>query len=184
VSTPVSAVLPVLVVGVGNDLRRDDGVGREVVEAVARALPRTVDALVTHQLLPEILEQFTDRRTVIVVDAAVPHRSGGPVRVNRVHRGGVCSEGGPVPGNVPVRGVCPDVRGSGRGSAHAMDLRGVLTLAGVAGIPCPQCWSVTVTAYDLGLGEGLSPGTRVLVERTVRLVVALAGRGWNDPQEA
>ncbi|MDQ1292491.1 MAG: hypothetical protein QG608_370 [Actinomycetota bacterium] len=187
-STPGSAVPPVLVVGVGNDLRRDDGVGREVAEAVARAFPRTVDVLTTHQLLPELLEQFTDRRMVIVVDASVQQRSGGPVRVHRVHRGGVCSEGGLVPRSVPVTGDCPGVpvarQGSGRGSAHAMGLRGVLALAGVAGIPCPECWSVTVTAYDLGLGEGLSPGTRVLVERAVRLVVALAGRGWSDPQEA
>jgi len=176
----------VLVVGVGNDLRRDDGVGRTVVEAVERRLGGEVDTVVTHQLLPEILEEFPGRRTVIVVDAAVPRGDGDHVGVSRVPGGGraargtIAAGGGTGPtGAIGWYRTGPAGAG-GTGPGHALDLAGLLALAGSARIGVPECWSVTVPAYDLGLGDGLSAGTFALVDEAVLAVVGLVRRAGPD----
>ena len=60
-----------LVIGYGNTLRSDDGVGAKVAAAVAElALPGVV-ALVLHQLTPELAETISEARAVVFVDAAV-----------------------------------------------------------------------------------------------------------------
>ncbi|MGC9358201.1 MAG: hydrogenase maturation protease [Anaerolineae bacterium] len=73
-----------LVVGFGNSYRRDDGAGRAVVNLLRENLGRQpladdddgfddlghrVDAVVLHQLVPELAEDFKEYDQVIFVDA-------------------------------------------------------------------------------------------------------------------
>lgn len=77
---------PTLVVGFGNPYRRDDGVGRAVVDALRRELGqpaldplddgfaelgREVDTVVAHQLVPELAELLGRYALAIFVDAHV-----------------------------------------------------------------------------------------------------------------
>ena len=66
---PQSAVL--LVIGYGNTLRSDDGVGAKVAAAVDELGLPGVAALVRHQLTPELAEPISEARAVVFVDAAV-----------------------------------------------------------------------------------------------------------------
>jgi hydrogenase maturation protease len=69
-----------LVIGYGNDSRRDDGVGRYVVEQLAqRGLPG-VELQTAHQLDVELAEMVTRFDRVFFVDAAIPEA---PVAIQR-----------------------------------------------------------------------------------------------------
>ena len=139
----------VLVVGVGSDLRRDDGVGRVVAEDIEeRMLPGVVVRSVT-QLVPELAEAMVAVDRVIFVDAALDIAE---VTVMR-----------PEPGR------------SDAGSHHG-DAGSLLALAGLIGGPVPEAYVVSVPVADLGLGTGLTPACRSRVGLVVDTVAELAGR--------
>ncbi|MBX3000369.1 MAG: hydrogenase maturation protease [Caldilineaceae bacterium] len=59
-----------LVLGYGNPLRGDDGVGWQAAILVAKALEGQVDVLARHQLTPELAETLSEVDRVIFIDAA------------------------------------------------------------------------------------------------------------------
>ncbi len=61
--------MPVLLIAIGNSLRRDDGAGHRVVELLAP--PPAVAVRNVFQLTPEIAEDLTGYGTVVFVDASV-----------------------------------------------------------------------------------------------------------------
>jgi hydrogenase maturation protease len=61
-----------LVIGYGNESRRDDGVGRYVVEQLAKHSLPEVELQTAHQLDVELAETLTHYDRVIFVDAAIP----------------------------------------------------------------------------------------------------------------
>src|ERR1035441_10847597 len=60
-----------LVIGYGNTLRRDDGVGPRVADAVAALALPGVHALACPLLTPELADPVSRARVAIFVDAAV-----------------------------------------------------------------------------------------------------------------
>jgi hydrogenase maturation protease len=66
-----SLPVPLLLVGVGNDLRGDDAAGRIVARTVAQWNRPGVRVLERHQLVPELVEDLASAASLIVVDAAV-----------------------------------------------------------------------------------------------------------------
>lgn len=121
-----------LVIGYGNPLRCDDGVGPRVVTAVEDLRLPGVRTMVCHQLTPELADPISTARGVVFVDAAVG--AGAEVRALPLVPGG----GAPV-------------------LAHAADPRLLLTLAGQVFGRCPPAWWLTIPVEDLGFGERLSP---------------------------
>jgi hydrogenase maturation protease len=59
----------VLIVGYGNPLRGDDGLGWHAAEALRAALPEA-EILAVHQLTPELAEDASRAELVIFLDAA------------------------------------------------------------------------------------------------------------------
>jgi hydrogenase maturation protease len=124
---------PILVIGYGNPLRGDDGVGPRAAEALsARALPGVV-ALGTHQLLPELAEPLSAARLAVFVDARLADGEA-KIRVRPI---------APIDSSAPI--------------GHVGDPGRLLALARDAFGACPRAWLVTIPAVDLSLGEGLSP---------------------------
>ena len=62
----------VLVIGYGNTLRSDDGVGAAVVSQLAKVLRQveTCECMVVHQLTPELAEPISRAQRVVFVDAS------------------------------------------------------------------------------------------------------------------
>lgn len=61
----------ILIVGYGNPLRRDDGVGWRAVEALSLNLPfPEIEIIVRHQLAPELADNLRYADLVIFIDAA------------------------------------------------------------------------------------------------------------------
>ena len=60
-----------LVIGYGNTLRGDDGVGQKVAEVIASLGLSGIRALSCHQLTPELADPISEVRMVVFVDATV-----------------------------------------------------------------------------------------------------------------
>ena len=121
-----------LVIGYGNTLRRDDGVGPCVAEAVAALNLTDVRTLVCHQLTPELAEAISQADAVIFVDADA--KSTGEVELHEM-----------------------EANDASQILAHATDPRSLLALAKSAFGRGPKAWSLAIPAEDLGFGDGLSP---------------------------
>lgn len=142
-----------LVIGYGNTLRSDDGVGPRVAEAVARLnLPR-VATLSCGLLTPELAEPLARAAKVIFVDAAVD-----------------------APREVQLRTLKP--ADSSQIMAHAADPRTLLALARDVFGHAPEAWWLTVPVENIGIGEDLSPVAQRGFSEALREIKKLeAGRG-------
>jgi hydrogenase maturation protease len=121
-----------LVIGYGNTLRSDDGVGAKVAAAVAELNLPGVVALVRHQLTPELAEPVSAACAVVFVDAAADASA-----------------------EVQIRKLEPNE--SSQIMAHAADPRTLLTMAKQLFGRCPPAWWLTIPVENLEFGEELSP---------------------------
>ena len=128
----VSMETGVLVIGYGNTLRGDDGVGPRVAEAVGRLRLPGVRTLICPLLTPELADQISRAEKVIFVDAAVD-----------------------APNAVQWRRLEPNE--TSQLMAHAADPRTMLALARDVFGRVPEAWWLTIPAVDLGFREALSP---------------------------
>jgi hydrogenase maturation protease len=140
-----------LVIGYGNPLRGDDGVGPKVAEAIEELHLPNVRTLICQQLSPEHAEPVSRARSVIFVDAAVD-----------------------APKDVQLRKLEPNE--SSQLMAHAADPRTMLALARDVFGHCPEAWWLTIPAIKLGFGEELSPVARHGYEVALEQIRMLAGQ--------
>jgi hydrogenase maturation protease len=122
----------ILVIGYGNTLRRDDGVGPRVAEEVAAMALPGVRTLACPLLTPELAEAVSQARLVIFVDAAVD-----------------------APREVQLRKLAP--ADSSQIMAHAASPATMLALARDVFGHAPEAWWLTIPVEDLGIGEEFSP---------------------------
>lgn len=59
----------ILIIGYGNNLRSDDGVGRYLAEIIDQQELPFVKTLSVHQLTPELVLEITEAQAVIFIDA-------------------------------------------------------------------------------------------------------------------
>ncbi len=132
-----------LVIGYGNTLRGDDGVGPRVAEAIEKLNLPGVRTLVCQQLSPEYADPVSRAHTVVFVDAAVD-----------------------APREVQLRKLEPGE--TSQLLAHAADPRTLLALARDVFGHAPQAWWLTIPAVKLGFGEDLSCETQCGFEKAVQ----------------
>jgi hydrogenase maturation protease len=123
-----------LVIGYGNELRRDDGVGPRIARAVSDWNVPDVRVLALHQLTPELADELARADVVLFIDA-VANSSAVSVSVQ------------PVPVEM----------GNSLGN-HVSSPAALLNLAETLFGRRPIAWLLTLPARDLGFGEGLSAG--------------------------
>ena len=121
-----------LVIGYGNTLRGDDGVGPRVAEAIEKLNLPGERTLVCQQLSPEYADPVSRAHTVVFVDAAVD-----------------------APREVQLRKLEPNE--SSQLMAHAADPRTLLALARDVFDHAPQAWWLTIPAVKLDFSETLTP---------------------------
>ncbi|HLP26357.1 MAG TPA: hydrogenase maturation protease [Acidobacteriota bacterium] len=132
--SPVRARL--LVLGYGNTLFGDDGLGQLIAQHVADWAVPGVLALARHELTPELAADVAMADEVIFVDAAL-------------HTDGVVF--------VPVNAASPDRAGLN----HALTPTALLALARAAFGRSPErAWQLLVPARDFTLGNALSDVAR------------------------
>jgi hydrogenase maturation protease len=87
----------ILVVGYGNPLRGDDGLGPVAARALADLMGEShLDVVTPHQLVPELVDAIADAGLIIFVDARVEDRAPGSIAEVRIGDGGNGAAVGPV----------------------------------------------------------------------------------------
>ena len=127
--------MAILLIGYGNELRGDDGLGPFLAAAVASQRWPGVEALAVPQLVPELAERLTTARQAVFVDARLG--PGEPIEMRRVE---LMTDGGVF--------------------THGGDPRGLLALARALYGHAPEAWLIAVTGEDFALGQSLSPTAR------------------------
>jgi hydrogenase maturation protease len=148
----------VLVVGYGNALRTDDGVGWHVADRLA-ADPRfdDVEVLQRHQLTPELALDFASANSVVLVDAsnAVP---AGAFTITRVQPAATA-----------------DTTWS-----HHVDSPALIALALDLYGRAPDVFVVSCGAESFEMGDRLSPVVAAALPRIVEAVAALVANRVAD----
>jgi len=137
-----------LVIGYGNTLRGDDGVGPKVVQAVEERHWPGVQTLICQQLTPEFADAISRAHTVVFVDAAIDS-----------------------PREVLLRKIEP--ADTSQILAHAADPRTMLALARDVFGHAPQAWWLTIPAEKLDFCEDLSPAAEAGMEKALQHIEAL-----------
>jgi hydrogenase maturation protease len=140
---------PLLIIGYGNTLRNDDGVGPWVAGKVAALALPGVETIECALLTPEIAEPVSRAEAVVFVDAAVD-----------------------APQKVRLSELAP--AGSSQVMAHAADPRTVLALARDVFGRAPKAWLLTIPIENLALGEELSATARSGAAEAVEAIRKLA----------
>ena len=120
-----------LVIGYGNTLRSDDGVGPRVAERVEALQLAGVTTLTCGLLTPELADPISRVDRVVFVDASLEARS-----------------------DVELRALCPSA--SAQVMAHAADPRSLLALSRDVFGHAPEAWWLTIPVENLSFGEQLS----------------------------
>ena len=145
----------ILLIGYGNPLRSDDGLGRHVVEALGEAL-NGVDMLAVHQLTPELAEPVSRADFVIFVDAAI----------------------GNTPGTVNSKRLEAQQTGV---STHHLTPAALLHLVERIYDRCPHAEALSITGQTFGLGETLSPVVQAAVPdlfAAIKELIAQEGKSY------
>lgn len=154
--SPEDGDRPVVVLGVGNDLYHDDGVGVAVVgELAAEALPPRVRVIEGHVGGLDLLFDMEGAEHVIIVDAVQMEREPGEVVVFTLDEVKMLP-----PGRIA--------------SLHHISLDQVLELGGLLGVR-PLIHVVGIEPAELGPGPGLSPQAQHAVPVAVAKVRELLG---------
>jgi hydrogenase maturation protease len=145
--------MTVLIVGYGNPLRGDDGLGPAIARAAAEMLGDRVAARVVecHQLTPELAEDLAAVSRAIFADASVDA----------------------APGEVSAVRVTPDASAAGSFSHHVTPAT-LLTCARILYGRAPEAWLVSAGVASCESGEGLTPAAAAAVPLAARRVVELA----------
>ena len=121
----------ILIVGFGNSLRGDDGLGPYVVQQLALRGPESICIRVLLQLTPELAQDVARAELAIFVDADMSPAEGVSIRAAKESA-------------VPA------------GLTHVAGVEALLGLAKLAYGKAPVAWIVSVAGYDFSFREGLS----------------------------
>jgi len=143
---------PVVVIGVGNEFRRDDGAGPAVIGRLRDLVPSGVGLVITDGEPTRLIEAWTGAALAVVVDAVRAE----PSHPGQVHRFVVDRLG-------PGKG--------GTASSHGLGLDDAITLA-VALDRMPGRLIVhAIEAADFTQGTGLTPAVAAAVDVTAAAVL-------------
>lgn len=138
----------VLIVGYGNPLRGDDGLGWHAARRLSENMRREdVEILTCHQLTPELAERLSRVDRVIFIDAA-------------------CTG---APGEVLQQAIQPDMSAAAD-FTHHFDIPALLACAQILFGACPQAVLCSVAAETFDLTESLSPAVEAAVPKLLELV--------------
>ncbi len=140
-----------LVIGYGNLLRGDDGVGQLIAEAIAQQDHPNIRCLSVHQLTPELSAEMATVDVVLFVDAMVPSEPDSTVKILEI--------AGDSQADSPSVNL-----------GHYANPRSLLALSETLFDHRPLAYSVLIPAIDFELGETLSPTTQQAMKIALNLI--------------
>lgn len=138
---------PILIIGLGNPLRSDDGVAAIACEQIDRLQWPAVSTMLAHQLLPETMLEMEGYKTVIILDAA---REGEEPAWQKVEAG--------APGSVTI--------------SHQFDAKMLSALQGIMQAERSEIFLCGIPGENFEHGERLSPKALLNLQRAIALVAS------------
>jgi hydrogenase maturation protease len=135
-----------LLIGYGNTLRGDDGVGPFVVGEMMGRHQATVRACVVQQLTPELCLLLAEHDVVVFVDACAAVGADG------------------------CRLVPVESRGEADWGTHISSPASLLALADELYGARPRAWCLAIPGEDFRVGAGLSASARIRAEEAVKII--------------
>ena len=138
-----------LIIGYGNPLRGDDGIGWAVVEQLDSSLiisQSSLELLAVHQLMPELADPVSEADLVIFVDA--------------------CVDG--EPGDVGVTAVASHP--IAQSYTHHLGPVELLSYAQGVNGRCPSAYLITITGQSFGYEEKLSPPVEKAIPQVIKTI--------------
>ncbi|WP_016949994.1 hydrogenase maturation protease [Anabaena sp. PCC 7108] len=123
----------VIVIGYGNELRGDDGIGQRIANSIESWHLLTVKSFAVHQLTPELAVNLAKADLAIFVDACINSEAG----------------------EVQVKSLL--INNSSVFSEHQSDPQSLLALTQSLYGYSPPAWLVTVPGVNFELRDSLSP---------------------------
>ena len=152
----VESSIDLLVIGIGNRMRGDDGAGVQAAEMLSsRTHAKQVRVLTVHQLLPEHAEEIARARRVLFLDASVEVASG---RLK-------CCRVMPEAGDAPL--------------SHHVTAGQLLLLANQLYGTSPECWLIQIGGNSFEVRSRLSRNLQHPVRRLVE-ELAKQMQMWSD----
>lgn len=141
------------VIGYGNPLRQDDGIGWQIAAALAATPQDGISVRAAHQLMPEMAAELALADGVVFMDATI---QGTPGTYTLAHLD-----------MFPSAGLAASL-------THHLTPAGLLALTQLLYGAAPAGWLITIAGRDFGIGETLSPPVEVAQQRIVRAL-----RSWH-----
>jgi hydrogenase maturation protease len=129
-----SAKLRSLIIGIGNPLRSDDGLGWAIAEQLSQDPDTDCDIRTVHQLTPELAQWIAIADLAVMIDAS---REG-------------------EPGELRIRPLSPSAQPGAVGTHYTTPEELAALTVTIYG-QCPPVVIVTLTGANFGLGEQFSP---------------------------
>lgn len=145
-----------LIIGYGNPLRGDDGVGYQIADQLARLAGDSANVLTVHQLTPELTEPIRGADLVVFIDA--------------------CYEG--QPGTWTCETIRPDPNPSHKFTHYFTPANLLSYTRTVFGVN-PKALLVSVAGRSFDYSEDLSPTVAAIVPE----IVASVSEWWNADAE-
>ena len=141
-----------LIIGYGNPLRGDDGVGYQIADQLARLAGDSAKVLTVHQLTPEVTESISGADLVVFIDA--------------------CFEG--QPGTWTCETIRPDPNLSHK-FTHYFTPSNLLSYTSTVFGVTPKALLVSVAGGSFDFSNDLSPTVAAIVPE----IVASVSEWWN-----
>jgi hydrogenase maturation protease len=146
---------PTVVIGIGNEFRRDDGAGPAVIDRLRGRVPAGVELVITDGEPTRLIEAWTGTALAVVVDAV---RVLGPQP--------------PHPGQVHRFAVDRPGAGAGQAaSSHGFGLDEAIALATALDRMPGRLIVHAIEAADLAQGIGLTPAVAGAVDAVARAIL-------------
>jgi hydrogenase maturation protease len=140
----------VLIIGIGNTLRRDDAIGVVTAERLGETMQGPhVEILIRQQLTPELAQDISEADKVIMIDA----------------------DQGKTPGEVNERRITPN---EGQVFTHELDAATLLACSRELYGKCPETFLITVTGESFDFGDRLSPAAAEALPEVICRAMRLA----------
>jgi hydrogenase maturation protease len=149
----ISAKTNLLVLGIGNTLRCDDGAGVAVSEAMASQAP-CLNVKVGPQLSPELSAEISQARAVLFIDAFMTEQSGTQRPILQ-----------------PLRSGSAETAPAGDPFSHALTPERLLALTLALYNHCPPAWQLLIPGHQWDVGDELSPATRQACQEALPLAL-------------
>jgi hydrogenase maturation protease len=135
----------ILLIGYGNTLRNDDGVGVRIAEIIAQENLPNVQVIATHQLTPELAADIANVSLVIFVDAVLSQHS-----------------------DIQIEKLAAVSQWNNLG--HAESPASLLALTEAIYQQTPIAWGVFIPAINCEFGEELSPITQKGLTKAIEAI--------------